>query len=71
MPVSGDGLMSLGGFRSAFAGIVHPVDAEVAGEQEGLLFIAAQPGAEGVAGWLPSCQSRSRLWMIPADTAAS
>jgi hypothetical protein len=45
--------MPLGCFRSALAGIVRPVDAEVAGEQEDLLFIAAQPGAEGVAGVVP------------------
>jgi hypothetical protein len=33
--------------------IIRPVDAEVAGEQEDLLLIAAQPGTEPVAGVVP------------------
>ena len=53
MPVAGDGLVALGGFRAALGDIVRPAHGEVAGEQEDLLPVAAQPAAERVAGVVP------------------
>ena len=53
MPVAGDGLVALGGFRAAFGDVGCPVHGEVAGEQEDLLLILAQPAAQRVAGMVP------------------
>jgi hypothetical protein len=46
MPVAGNGLVALGGFGSALGDVGRPVRGEVAGEQEDLLFVVAQPAAE-------------------------
>src|SRR5256884_6820478 len=53
MPVAGDGLVALGGFRAALGDVVGPVHGEIAGEQEDLLLVAAQPAAQRVAGVVP------------------
>ena len=53
MPVAGDGLVALGGFRAALRDVGRPVHGEVAGEQEDLLLILAQPAAQRVAGMVP------------------
>ena len=45
--------MAFRGFRAAFGDIVRPAHGEVAGEQEDLFLVVAQPGAEGVAGVVP------------------
>jgi len=45
--------MALGGFRTALGDVVRPVHGEIAGEQEDLFFVAAQPAAERVAGVVP------------------
>ena len=45
--------MALGGFRAALGDVVRPVHGEVAGEQEDLLLVVAQPAAERVAGVVP------------------
>jgi hypothetical protein len=54
MPVSRHGLVPLGGLGAPFADVVGEADAEVAGEQEDLLLVVAQPGGEGVAGVVPA-----------------
>ena len=46
MPVPGDRLVALGGFRAALGDVIGPADVEVAGEQEDLLLVVAQPAAE-------------------------
>ena len=46
VPVAGDGLVALGGFRAALGDVVRPVHGEVAGEQEDLFLVVAQPAAE-------------------------
>jgi hypothetical protein len=72
LPVPGDGLVSFGGFDSAFGGVGGPLDAEVGGEQPDLVGVLGQPGREGVGGVLPSpSQSRSQLWTTSLVTAAS
>ena len=72
MPVAGDGLVPLRGFRSAFRDVIRPAHGEDSGEQEDLFLVFAQPGAEGVAGVVPAAsQSRSRLWVIPEAAALS
>src|SRR2546423_14854922 len=53
MPVAGDGMVALAGLGAALGDVGGPVHGEVAGEQEDLLFVAAQPAAEGVAGVVP------------------
>jgi len=63
--------VALGGFGAAFGDVGGPVDGEVAAEQEDLFLVVAQPAAQRVAGVVPSCQSRSRLWMIPEVMAVS
>jgi hypothetical protein len=50
VPVSGDGLVPLGGFDGLLGAVVRPVHGELSGEQPDLLFVVAQPAAEGVAG---------------------
>jgi hypothetical protein len=50
VPVAGDCLVALGGFRAALRDIVRPVHGEVAGEQEDLLLVVAQLAAQRVAG---------------------
>ena len=71
VPVAGHGLVALGGLGAALGYVVRPVHGEVAGEQEDLLLVVAQPAAERVAGVVPVSQSRSRLWMIPKAAASS
>ena len=72
VPVAGDGLVALGGFGAALGDVVRPVHGEVAGEQEDLLLVLAQPAAQRVAGVVAaSSQSRSRLWMMPKAAASS
>src|SRR5215472_3213999 len=53
MPVAGDGLVSPGGLGPALGDVVRPVHAELAGEQEDLFLVVAQPGAGRVAGMVP------------------
>ena len=53
MPVAGDGLVAPGGFGAALGDVGRPVHGEIAGEQEDLLFVAAQPAAQRVAGVVP------------------
>jgi hypothetical protein len=53
MPVARDGLRALGCFRAALGHIVRPAHGEVAGEQEDLFPVVAQPGPERVAGVVP------------------
>ena len=53
MPVAGDGLVPLGGFGAALADIVRPAHGEIAGEQEDLFLVVAQPAGERVAGMVP------------------
>ncbi len=53
MPVARDGLMALGCFRAALGHIIRPAHGEVAGEQEDLFPVVAQPGPERVAGVVP------------------
>ena len=53
MPLAGDGLVALGGFGAALGDVGRPVHGEIAGEQEDLLFVAAQPAAQRVAGVVP------------------
>ena len=53
MPVAGDGLVALGGFGAALGDVGRPVRGEVAGEQEDLLLVVAQPAAQRVAGVVP------------------
>src|SRR5262249_47269853 len=50
VPVSGDGLVPLGGFGASVGGIVGPLDGGLAGEQPDLAGVVAQPAAEGVPG---------------------
>ena len=50
MPVPGHGLVPLSGFGSLFGDVVRPLDRGLAGEQPHLVRVAAQPGAECVAG---------------------
>ena len=45
--------MAPGGFRAALGDVIRPVHGEVAGEQEDLLLVAAQPAAQRVAGVVP------------------
>ena len=45
--------MALGRFRAALGDVGRPVHGEVAGEQEDLLLVVAQPAAERVAGMVP------------------
>ena len=54
VPVPGDCLMALGGFRAPFGDVIGPVDGEVAGEEEDLLLVVAQPAAERAAGMIPA-----------------
>src|SRR5258705_9737787 len=54
MPVPGDGLVALGGFGAALRDVGRPVRGEVAGEQEDLLLVLAQPAAQRVAGVVPA-----------------
>ena len=67
VPVSGDSLVALSGFCAALADVICPLGGGLAGEQPYLVGVAVQPGAERVARWLPSCQSRCRLWVIPNE----
>src|SRR6266403_2132579 len=53
MPVAGDGLVALGGLGAALGDVGGPVHGEIAGEQEDLLLVAAQPAAQRVAGVVP------------------
>jgi hypothetical protein len=53
MPVARDGLVALGCLGAALGDIVRPVHGEVAGEQEDLFPVLAQPAAERVAGVVP------------------
>ena len=46
--------MALGRFRSALGDVGGPVHGEVAGEQEDLFLVAAQPAAQCVAGVIPA-----------------
>ena len=71
MPVSGDGLVPFRAFDGPLGAVAGPLDGGFAGEQPDLLFVLLQPAAEGVAGWFPSCQSRSRLWVMPKAAASS
>ena len=50
MPVARDGLVPLGGFGAALGDVGRPVHGEVAGEQEDLFLVVAQPAAQRVAG---------------------
>jgi hypothetical protein len=45
--------VALGCFRAAFGDVGGPVDGEVAGEQEDLFLVVAQPAAQRVAGVVP------------------
>ena len=45
--------MALGCFRTALGHIIRPAHGEVAGEQEDLFPVVAQPGPERVAGVVP------------------
>ena len=41
------------GLRASFGYVVRPVHGEVAGEQEDLFLVLAQPPGEGVSGVVP------------------
>ena len=53
MPVAGDGLMALGGFRAALGTLFVQLHGEVPGEQEDLFPVVAQPGPQRVSGVVP------------------
>src|SRR5262249_31452694 len=61
MPVARDGLVPLSGLGALLGDVVRPVHGEVAGEQEDLLFVLAQPAAERVAGVVPGSTVR---WLL-------
>src|SRR5579863_770068 len=50
VPVAGDGLVALGGLGAALGDVGRPVHGEVAGEQEDLFLVLAQPAAQAVSG---------------------
>ena len=63
--------MALGGFGAALGDIVRPAHGEVAGEQEDLLLVVAQPGAERVAGVVPGVPVPQPVVVIPKAAAVS
>jgi len=71
MPVARDGLVPLNGLDALLGDVVRPVHGEVAGEQEDLLFVLAQPAAERVADVVPVVPVRSLLWVTPKAAASS
>src|SRR5262249_32895729 len=50
VPGAGHRLVALGWLGAGLGDVVRPVDGEVAGEQEDLFLVVAQPAAERVAG---------------------
>jgi hypothetical protein len=45
--------MALAGFGAALGDVIGPAHGEVAGVQEELVLVVAQPAAQRVAGWFP------------------
>jgi hypothetical protein len=71
MPVARDSLMAFRGFRAALRALLVQLTAKLRVNRKTcfLYFRSQQPRL--YPGWLPSCQSRSRLWTIPDLIAVS
>jgi hypothetical protein len=68
MPVAGDGLAALAPRSDT---LFVQLTAKTRVNRKTCSLQARSQVPRAYPGWFPSCQSRSRLWMIPEDTAVS